>query len=219
MADKELRKLAEKIVKEFRKEEDQLIKEALSILQKDIKKIEAEGNKMWKSIIDQFYDSYKPNMYERRGEKELQNAGYVAAKEDGYFYDFARYDNIAPYDSILLGEETDEEGKTKRQQVESKDVFLAIMAGNRGYKKGLEKIIGNALNHSKYIREKAYEFKVSYKFGVGHHKKITGTPEEIIIAFSEYADNYLRRRAAEVWNSLLPKYPYVESFVGKKKVR
>ena len=48
---------------------------------------------------------------------------------------------------------------------------------------------------------------------------IEGSPGEVIDQFIIYAEKYIKRRRAEIWNSLLPKYPLVEAIDGRLKVR
>lgn len=210
MTEKQLAKIIEEeIISELEQQESEIILECNKQLKVVMQDIADMSNELWDSIIQQYYDSYAPNTYKRRNDNDLYKASEVYVNGIGITGTFGDASEIDDYPSIL-----------KDQSVDSQFVVDQLMEGNRGYKEGLEKILGvDRMRYSKYIREGAYKVKVKCKIGKSHSAMIEGSPGEVIDQFIIYAEKYIKRRRAEIWNSLLPKYPLVEAIDGRLKVR
>lgn len=196
----------DEIIAEFEEQKKEMVSEYNKQIAVVIKEIADMGNEIWESIINQFYNSYSPNEYERRGEQELMKAGGFEVNGASAFGEFGEPNGIKQYPSISKNE----------KGADADWVINKMMDGERGSLKGLRHLLGEQIiRKSKYFREQAYEFQVSCKIGKGHSKKIEGTPNEIIDAFIDYAQRYLDKRKREIWNGLLPKYELVEIFIGR----
>ena len=206
MTEKQLAKIIEEeIISELEQQESEIILEC----NKQLKVVMQDIAELWDSIIQQYYGLYAPNTYKRRNDNDLYKASEVYVNGIGITGTFGDASEIDDYPSIL-----------KDQSVDSQFVVDQLMEGNRGYKEGLEKILGvDRMRYSKYIREGAYKVKVKCKIGKSHSAMIEGSPGEVIDQFIIYAEKYIKRRRAEIWNSLLPKYPLVEAIDGRLKVR